>query len=85
MPNGYYIHNPIEDIFSFKVNEDTEYNFIDWGNDFVGIDQDRFYSTKDKQEFIRYLDTYSDRAAKVPFVIETKDGYVTSITEQFVN
>ena len=31
MPNGYYIHNPIEDIFSFKVNEDTEYNFIDWG------------------------------------------------------
>jgi hypothetical protein len=85
MPNGYYIHNPREDNLAFQVNGDTEYNFIDWGNDFVEVDEDRFYSTTDKGEFIRYLDTYSDRAAKVPFWIETKDGYVLSITEQFVN
>ncbi|NLO25690.1 MAG: hypothetical protein GX114_06070 [Clostridiales bacterium] len=85
MPNGYYIHNPREDILGFYVNEDTQYNFIDWGNDFVGMDEDRFYSTTDKEEFIRYLNTYSDMAAKVPFWIETKDGYVVSITEQFVN
>ena len=84
MPNGYYIHNPREDNLGFEVNEDTEYNFIDWGNDFVGVDEDRFYSTTDKEEFIRYLNTYSDMAAKVPFWIETKDGYVLSITEQYV-
>lgn len=85
MPNGYYIHNPREDNLAFMVNEDTEYNFIDWGNDFVARGEDRFYSTTDKAEFIRYLNTYSDMAAKVPFWIETKDGYVVSITEQFVN
>jgi len=84
MPNGYYIHNPSVDILSFEVNEKTVYNFIDWGNDFVGQDEDRSYSTKDKEEFIRYLNTYSDKAAKVPFWIETKDSYVLSITEQYV-
>lgn len=84
MPNGYYIHNPNVDILSFQVNEKTEYNFIDWGNDFVSQDEDRMYSTTNKEDFIRYLDTYSDKAAKVPFRIETKDGYVKSITEQYL-
>lgn len=41
--------------------------------------------TTDKVEFIRYLNTYSDKGVKVPFHIKTKDGYVVSITEQFVN
>ncbi len=85
MPNGYYIYNPSSDKVSFEVNEETVYNFIDWGNDFVGKDEDRNYSTTNQEEFIRYLNTYSDKAAKVPFWIQTKDGYVISITEQFVN
>ncbi|MGI6728271.1 MAG: hypothetical protein ACOX4P_06965 [Anaerovoracaceae bacterium] len=85
MPNGYYIYNPRVDVFSFEVNDKTKYNFVDWGNDFVDEDKDRFYSTTDKDEFIRYLNTYSDKGVKVPFHIKTKDGYVVSITEQFVN
>lgn len=85
MPNGYYIYNPREDNLAFLVNEKTEYNFIDWGNNSVGMDEVRFYSTKDKDEFIRYLNIYSDNAAKVPFRIETKDGYVLSITEMSAN
>ena len=85
MPDGYYIHNPAVDGIVLEVDENTEYNFIDWRNDFVGVDEDRFYSTTDKAEFINYLNTYSDRAVKVPFWVETIDGYVLSITEQFVN
>lgn len=85
MPNGYYIYNPSSEIVSFEVNEKTIYNFIDWGNDFVSEGEDRNYSTTDLEEFIKYLNTYTDKAAKVPFWIETKDGYVISITEEFVN
>ncbi len=77
MPNGYYIHNPREDNFSFAVNEDTEYIYIDWRND--------LYSTKDKDEFIQYLNDYYDEDNKVPFWIETKGGYVISIKEQALN
>ena len=85
MPSGYYIYNPSLDTVSFEVNEKTVYNFIDWGNDFVGESEDRNYSTTNQEEFIKYLNTYSDKAAKVPFWIEAKDGYVISITEQIVN
>lgn len=85
MPSGYYIYNPSSDTVSFEVNEKTVYNFIDWGNDFVGENEDRNYSTTNQEEFIKYLNTYSDKAAKVPFWIKTKDGYVISVTEQFVN
>lgn len=84
LPNGYYIHNEREDVYSLQLNENTVYNFIDWGNNFVGIDEDRNYSTTDKDEFIRYLSTYTDNAVIVPFRIVTKDGFVQSITEQYV-
>ncbi|WP_432666744.1 hypothetical protein R9X47_10320 [Wukongibacter baidiensis] len=85
MPNGYYIYNPSSDTVSFELNEETVYNFIDWGNDFVDENEDRNYSTTNKEEFIKYLNTYSDKGAKVPFWIETKGGYVMRVTEQFVN
>ncbi|MTI47908.1 hypothetical protein [Sporosalibacterium faouarense] len=85
MPNGYYIYNSSLETVSFKINEKTTYSFIDWGNDFVGKNEDRNYSTTKREEFIKYLDTYSDKGAKVPFWIETQDGYVLKVTEQFVN
>lgn len=85
MPNGYYIFNLTSDTILFQIKEKTVFNFIDWGNDFVGEDEDRNYSTTSQEEFIQYLNTYSDKAAKVPFWIDIKDGYVISITEQFVN
>lgn len=85
MPNGYYIDNPVVETLPFEVNEKTEYNFIDWGNNFVSEDEDRRYSTTNKEDFIRYLNTYSDKAAKVPFWIEVNGRYVERITEKLVN
>lgn len=85
MPNGYYIYNPEIDEIEFQVDKDAEYRFIDWGNNFASRDEDRFhYSTKDKEEFIEYLNTYTDKAAKVPFWISIKDGAVRLIEEQYV-
>lgn len=85
MPNGYYIYNPTSDTVTFNLSETTVYNFIDWGNDFVGEDEDRNYSTENQDEFIRYLNTYSDKAIRVPFWIEVEEDYVITITEQFIN
>jgi beta-lactamase regulating signal transducer with metallopeptidase domain len=85
MPNGYYIYNPQNEEIEYEVNENTEYRFIDWGNNFASSDEDRFhYSTKDKEEFSEYLNTYTDKAAKVPFWITIKDGVVQIIEEQYV-
>lgn len=85
MPNGYYIYNPEIDEIEFQVDKNAEYRFIDWGNNFASSDEDRFhYSTKDKEEFIDYLNTYTDKAAKVPFWISIKDGDVQIIEEQYV-
>jgi len=85
MPNGYYIYNSEIEEKEYELDEYTEYRFIDWGNDFSSSDEERFdYSTKDKEEFIEYLNTYTDKAAKVPFWISIKDGAVQIIEEQYV-
>ncbi len=85
MPNGYYIYNLEIEKFEYEVDENTEYRFIDWENSFASSDADRFhYSTKDKEEFVEYLNTYTDKATKVPFWITIKDGVVQIIEEQYV-
>ncbi|WMJ77486.1 MULTISPECIES: M56 family metallopeptidase [unclassified Sedimentibacter] len=85
MPNGYYIYNPEVEQIVYEVGENAEYRFIDWGNDFASSDEDRFhYSTKDKEEFIRYLNTYSNKAVNVPFWIKMQDSVVVIIEEQYV-
>lgn len=85
MPNGYYIYNPAGDIVAYEVDVKTVYNFIDWHTDFVNEGDDRNYSTTSYEEFIRYLDSYTNKAIKVPFWLEIKEESVISITEQFVN
>jgi len=85
MPNGYFINNPDIEAVVYEVADKVEYIFIDWGNDFTSSDEDRFhYSTTDKEEFAKYLATYSNKAINVPFRITTKDGVVQVIEEQYV-
>lgn len=86
MPNGYYIYNPSTEIKSFEIGNDTVYNFVAFEHlSFMNEGDDRNYSTNKKEEFIEYLQAYSDEAASVPFTVEVKNGKVISITEQFVN
>ncbi len=76
MPGGFYIYNPVSYPQTFDVNENTEYIFHNHGNEWN-------YSTFDASEFVDYINSY-EGGFTPPFWIVTKDGYVISITEQYV-
>ena len=79
--NGYYINNPETELKEYTITEDTTYNFIDWKNDFVKEGSDRNVSTKNKDDFIKYLSTYENSQSKMPFFFSMEDSKVTSIKE----
>lgn len=79
--NGYYINNPETELKEYTITEDTTYNFIDWKNDFVKEGSDRNVSTKNKDDFIKYLSTYENSQPKMPFFFSMEDSKVTSIKE----
>lgn len=84
MPNGYYIYNPSTEKISFKIGDNTEYNFVAYESfSFIKEGEDRNYTTTKKEEFIEFLNyVKSDR---VVFWVEVIDGFVVNITEQFIN
>ncbi|SCX92923.1 M56 family metallopeptidase [Alkaliphilus peptidifermentans] len=73
--NGFYIYNPDSYPMYFQVTEQTEYNIINW-------DEGAVHKSVTMEEFIDSFKKYSDFTP--PFRIITKDGYVQSITEQYV-
>jgi hypothetical protein len=81
--NGYYIYNPASYPMYCQTNKDTEYKVIDpkVGN---------VHKTVSIDEFIAYLNKLDsgshpyDAEIAPPFRIVTKDGYVQSITEQYI-
>lgn len=82
LPDGYYILNKSSEITSYKLDEKTQYNFIDWNFDFVARGEDQNISTTNKEDFIKYLNTYSDLGANQPFFIIIDKDVVKSITEK---
>jgi len=74
LPNGYYIHNPDTYPMFFQVTDKTTYTIVTPGEQAgqkkVALD-----------EFVRYLEEHEKN--KPLFWITTKNGYVTSITEQY--
>lgn len=87
MPNGYYIHDVSDELLTFTLDESTRYNFYDTGNLFVGIDDDKRYTTTDLAEFMENFDADGDGVlGNMPFEIQVlEDGRVLSISEIFVN
>ena len=75
LPNGFYIYNPHSYPDYFQVKDYTQYSIINWGEEIT-------HKSVAIEEFIEYLEQYSDFTP--PFRIVTKDGYVQSITEQYV-
>jgi beta-lactamase regulating signal transducer with metallopeptidase domain len=76
MPNGFYIHNPDSYPMSFQVAEDTQYNII-----ILSLSVP--HKSVSIEEFKEHLEQYNSDFAP-PFRIVTKNGYVQSITEQYV-
>ncbi len=79
--NGYYINNPEIELKEYTLIEETIYNFIDWKNDFVDEGADRNVSTKNKDDFIKYINTYENSEPRMPFFFSLEDGKVVSIKE----
>ncbi len=75
MPNGFYIYIPHNYPMQFQVMAQTQYNVINWGEEIT-------HKSVTMKEFIEHLEQYGDLAP--PFRIVTKDGYVQSITEQYL-
>ncbi len=75
--NGFYIYNPPNNYPRFhQVTEDTSYNIICWGENIS-------HESVTMNQFVEYLKQYPGDYAPL-FRIITKDGYVQSITEQYV-
>lgn len=75
MPNGYYIYNPQSYPMYCGVTEKTQYIIINLGEDIT-------LKAVTMEEFIEYIEQYSEFAPL--FRIVKKDGYVQSVTEQYV-
>ncbi len=84
MPSGYYIYNPEVLPETYTLTEDTIYNFIDWGNDFVEKGYNSNVSTTDKEMFIEYLNTYENATPGMPFFFEINGNEIISITEKWM-
>jgi beta-lactamase regulating signal transducer with metallopeptidase domain len=76
MPGGFYIHNPNSYPMSFQVAEDAQYNIINWS-------EGATHKSVSTQAFKEHLEQYYSDFVP-PFRVVTKDGYVQSITEQYV-
>ncbi len=75
MPNGFYIYNPHNYPMFHQVTESTEYSIID-------LEGEVTHKSVTIEQFVKHLEQFSDFAP--PFWVVTKDGYVQSITEQYV-
>jgi bla regulator protein blaR1 len=84
MPNGYYIYNESDDLTYFDITSETEFTFFDLGNLFVKEEDDKKYTTTDKEEFRQFLYGSDDVPRITPFWINVRGKTVLSVTEQFV-
>lgn len=76
MPSGFLIYNPNSYPMYFQLAEEAQYNIINWSEGVI-------HKTVNIEAFKEYLEEY-DLDFAPPFRVVTKDGYVQSITEQYV-
>ncbi|WP_324823088.1 M56 family metallopeptidase [Sinanaerobacter sp. ZZT-01] len=74
LPNGYYIYNPNHYPMFCQVTEETSYYVIKQGSTAL--------QSVTLEEFLKHLKSFSGSAP--PFHVVTKDGYVQSISEQYM-
>lgn len=82
MPDGYYLYNEDEATAEYKLTDQTEYSFLDWGRDFGGTDEDIRVVTTDKSVFQKYMQTYTDGKPGMPFFFELDGDKVVKIVEK---
>ncbi len=80
MWDGFYIHNPDEELTAWKYSEDAVFTFIDWAGEFTGGLYPLYYTTTSVEEFCRYVEPYTDGWILLFFKVE--DGAVKYVLER---
>lgn len=81
-PDGYYIYNEDVKTKNVTLTGQTEYSFLDWTREFGGTDADIRVTTRDKEIFQKYLETYTDAKPGMPFFLKVKGTKVIGIWEK---
>lgn len=81
MWDGFYIHNPEEELVTWKYSEDAVFTFIDWAGEFTGSLYPIYYTTADLTEFCRYVEPYTDDGWLLLF-FKVEDGTVQYVLER---
>jgi hypothetical protein len=84
MPDGYFINNPETETAEYNLTEETVYTFIDWHNDFVAEGENLEFTTTNREDFIKYLETYENSEPGMPFFFELNGNDVVSVTEKIM-
>lgn len=84
MPDGYFINNPETETAEYNLTEETVYTFIDWHNDFVEEGENLEFTTTNREDFIKYLETYENSEPGMPFFFELNGNDVVSVTEKIM-
>lgn len=83
--DGYEFNNPDENTVLWRIDENTEFIFVDWGRDFIKEEtpcNSIMVKTKDRELFRRYLATYKNSKPGMPFFFEVEDGVVKRLVEK---
>lgn len=84
--SGYYIKDWGFSEMKIPITEDTEYHFIDYGNDYLELEKVGLCTiTKDEEIFINYWEKYDSMMTKYPFfVVLNEDGTLKLIFEKMI-
>lgn len=80
MWDGFYIHNPDEELTTWTYSDEVTFTFIDWAGEFTGCLYPSYYTTASPEEFRRYVEPYLDGWLLLFFKVE--DGAVRYVLER---
>lgn len=80
MWDGFYIHNPNEELMTWTYSDEVTFTFVDWAGEFTGYPYPAYYTTSGPEEFRRYAEPYTEGWLLLFFKVE--DGVVQYVLER---
>lgn len=77
MPGGFYVYNEEESQIGCSFAEECSFTILEWDNNYEAAEVDR-------QTFLDTINDRGDALSVVPFMVETEDGKIVSVAEQYV-
>lgn len=70
MWDGFYIHNPNEELTTWTYSDEVTFTFVDWAGEFTGYLYPAYYTTTVPEEFRRYAEPYTEGWLLLFFKVE---------------